>query len=444
LSAHEVSFDGIVGLTHNYSGLSLGNLASQRNVHAVSNPRAAAQQGLRKMKLLHDLGVRQGVLPPHERPAIDILRKLGFTGRDDQVVRKAQDASPALLAACSSASSMWAANAATVCPSPDSRDGRVHFTPANLRSNFHRQIEAPMTARVLRAIFEDPDRFVHHAPLPLAKPFGDEGAANHTRLCVDYGEPGVQLFVYGKQAFDRRAPAPTRYPARQTLEASQAVGRLHELDEKRTVFAQQEPSAIDAGAFHNDVIAVGNQNVLFFHANAFHDPMGTKRKLREAFGEGLHLVEVASNDIPIEEAISSYLFNSQLITLPTGKMALVVPTECRESTRVWGYLKRLAEEDPLIGQLEAVDVRQSMANGGGPACLRLRVVLTEKEIEHVSGSVMLDDDLFQRLQVWVDEHYRDRLTEADLGDPHLLDESRKALDELTQMLKLGSLYRFQR
>ncbi len=442
--AHEVNFDGIVGLTHNYSGLSLGNLASQRNVHAVSNPRAAAQQGLRKMKLLHDLGVRQGVLPPHERPAIVILRKLGFAGRDDQVVRKAHNASPALLAACSSASSMWAANAATVCPSPDSRDGRVHFTPANLRSNFHRQIEAPMTARVLRAIFEDPDRFVHHAPLPLAKPFGDEGAANHARLCRSHGDRGVQLFVYGRHAFDPRAPAPTRYPARQTLEASQAVGRLHELDEKRTVFAQQEPSAIDAGAFHNDVIAVGNQNVLFFHANAFHDPMGTKRKLREAFGEGLHLVEVASNDIPIEEAISSYLFNSQLITLPTGKMALVVPTECRESTRVWGYLKRLAEEDPLIGQLEAVDVRQSMANGGGPACLRLRVVLTEKDIKHVSGSVMLHDDLFQRLQVWVDEHYRDRLTEADLGDPHLLDESRKALDELTQMLKLGSLYRFQR
>lgn len=301
-----------------------------------------------------------------------------------------------------------------------------------------------MTARVLRAIFEDPDRFVHHAPLPLAKPFGDEGAANHTRLSRSHGDRGVQLFVYGRHAFDPRAPAPTRYPARQTLEASQAVGRLHELDEKRTVFAQQEPSAIDAGAFHNDVIAVGNQNVLFFHANAFQDPMGTKRKLREAFGEGLHLVEVAPKHIPIEEAISSYLFNSQLITLPTGKMALVVPTECRESTRVWGYLKRLAEEDPFIGQLEAVDVRQSMANGGGPACLRLRVVLTEKDIKHVSGSVMLDDDLFQRLQVWVDEHYRDHLTEADLGDPHLLDESRKALDELTQMLKLGSLYRFQR
>ena len=301
-----------------------------------------------------------------------------------------------------------------------------------------------MTACVLRTIFDDPERFVHHPPLPLAEPFGDEGAANHTRLCQRYGDPGVQLFVYGKRAFDRDAPAPTRYRARQTLEASQAVSRLHELDEGRTVFAQQEPSAIDAGVFHNDVIAVGNQNVFFFHANAFLDPMRMKRELQEAFGPGLHLIEVASDDIPIEDAISSYLFNSQLITLPTGKMALVVPEECRESTRVWSYLRRLVEEDLFIGRVEVVDVRQSMENGGGPACLRLRVVLTEEEIRHVSGSVMLDEDLFQRLETWVDDHYRDHLTEADLGDPHLLDESRKALDELTQVLKLGSLYPFQR
>jgi len=444
LIAHEVNFDGIVGPTHNYSGLSLGNLASQKNVHAISNPKAAAKQGLRKMKLLHDLGVRQGLLPPHDRPAVDVLRKLGFTGRDDQVLRKAKQASPTLLAACSSASSMWAANAATVCPSSDSRDGKTHFTPANLRSHFHRQIEAPTTARVLRAIFGDPERFVHHPPLPLAEPFGDEGAANHTRLCRSHGDAGVQLFVYGKQAFDPRAPAPTRYPARQTLEASQAVSRLHELDESRMVFAQQEPTAIDAGVFHNDVIAVGNQNVFFFHAKAFLDPKRTKRELENAFGGGLHLIEVASTDIPIEEVISSYLFNSQLVTLPTGGMALVVPTECKESTRVRGYLERLIEEDPFIRQVEVVDLRQSMENGGGPACLRLQVVLTDEELQDISGSVMFDDDLLEKLEAWVDEHYRDRLGEADLGDLHLLDESRKALDELTQMLKLGSLYRFQR
>lgn len=444
MTALEVNFDGIVGPTHNYSGLSRGNLASQRNVHAISNPKDAAKQGLRKMKLLHDLGVRQGVLPPHDRPAITVLRKLGFTGRDDQVLRKAQQASPALLAACSSASSMWAANAATVCPSPDSRDGKVHFTPANLRSHFHRQIEAPTTARVLRTIFADPERFVHHPPLPLAEPLGDEGAANHTRLCHSHGDPGVQLFVYGKRAFDPGAPAPTRYPARQTLEASQAVSRLHELDEGRTVFAQQEPSAIDAGVFHNDVIAVGSQNVFFFHADAFLHPKRVKRELQEAFGPGLHLVEVASEDIPIEEAIASYLFNSQLVTLRSGKMALVVPKECKESTRVWGYLEGLVGEDPFIRRIEVVDVRQSMENGGGPACLRLRAVLTEEEMQRVSGSVMFGDDLFQKLEAWVDKHYRDRLTKADLGDPHLLGESRKALDELTQMLELGSLYPFQR
>jgi succinylarginine dihydrolase len=442
--AYEVNFDGIVGPTHNYSGLARGNLASQRNIHAPSNPKAAAKQGLRKMKLLHDLGVQQAVLPPQDRPAVDVLRQLGFTGRDNEVIRKASQASPELLAVCSSASSMWAANAATVCPSPDSRDGKAHFTPANLRSHFHRQIEAPTTAHVLRTIFADPERFVHHSPLPAAEPFGDEGAANHTRLCRSHGDRGVQLFVYGKNALDPGTPAPMRYRARQTLEASRAVSRLHELDERRTVFAQQAPFAIDAGVFHNDVIAVGNQHVFFFHANAFLDPRRMKRELQEAFGPGLHLIEVSPEDIPIEGAIATYLFNSQLVTLPTGKMALIVPKECAESTRVSSYLERLAEEDPFIERVEIADVRQSMQNGGGPACLRLRVVLTEDEIQRVCGSVMFDDLLFEKLDAWIDEHYRDRLSEADLSDPHLLDESRTALDALTQILKLGPLYRFQR
>ncbi len=442
--AHEVNFDGIVGPTHNYSGLARGNLASQRNVHAPSNPKAAAKQGLRKMKLLHDLGVPQAILPPQDRPAVDILRQLGFTGRDDEVIRKANQASPELLAACSSASSMWAANAATICPSPDSRDGKVHFTPANLRSHFHRQIEVPTTAHVLRTIFADPERFVHHSPLPTVGPLGDEGAANHTRLCRTHGDRGVQLFVYGRSAFDSDAPAPTRYRARQTDEASKAVSRLHELDGRYTVFAQQAPSAIDAGVFHNDVIAVGNQNVFVFHASAFLDPRRMERELHQSFGPGLHLIEVSPADIPIEEAIATYLFNSQLVTLPNGMLALVVPKECEESTRVSSYLERLVEEDPFIERVQIADVRQSMQNGGGPACLRLRVVLTEDELEHVSGSVMFEDPSFKKLEAWVDEHYRDRLTDADLADPNLLDESRRALDELTQILKLGSLYRFQR
>jgi len=444
LKAREVNFDGLVGPTHNYSGLAVGNLASQRNIHGVSNPRAAAKQGLRKMKLLHDLGVPQGVLPPHDRPALDALRQLGFTGRDEDVLRSARQHDFELLAACCSASSMWAANAATVCPSADSADGKVHFTPANLRSNFHRAIEAATTARVLKALFNAPDRFVHHAPLPATEMFGDEGAANHTRFCSDYGNSGLHLFVYGKSTFDRNTVTSARYPARQTLKASRAVARLHGLGSERLVFAQQSPSAVDAGVFHNDVIAVGNQNVFLFHEQAFLHQAKLRREIESKAGWELHLIEVAAADITLEDAVASYLFNSQLVTLPNGRMALILPRECKDSVPIWGYLQKLVEDHDMLERIEVVDVRQSMKNGGGPACLRLRIVLTDDEIGSINRFILFDDDLFRRLNAWIDQHYRDQLQEADLGDPCLLEESRAALDELTQILGLGSVYSFQR
>lgn len=444
MKAQEVNFDGLVGPTHNYSGLAAGNLASQSSVHAASNPKAAAKQGLRKIKFLHDLGVPQGVFPPQERPAVDVLRRLGFTGRDEYVLRSAHLHDPELLAACCSASSMWAANAATVCPSADSADGKVHFTPANLRSNFHRAIEARTTARVLKSIFEDPKRFVHHSPLPAVELFGDEGAANHTRLCAEYGDLGLHLFVYGKRALDRSVSAPGRYPARQSLEASQAVARLHHLDAARVLFAQQSPSAIDAGVFHNDVIAVGNQHVLIFHEQAFLHQEELKRGLESEFGPGLHLIEVAAADITLEESVATYLFNSQLVTLGTGEMVLIVPQECKDTPRVWAYLQQLLADRPMIERLEVINVRQSMKNGGGPACLRLRVVLTDDEVQSMNSAALIDDDLLERLSAWIDRHYRDRVRTTDLADPLLLDESRAALDELTQLLGLGSIYPFQR
>jgi len=360
------------------------------------------------------------------------------------VLRSAQLHDLKLFAACCSASSMWAANAATVCPSADSADRKVHFTPANLRSNFHRTIEASTTARVLKALFNDPDRFVHHAPLPAAEIFGDEGAANHTRFCSRYGDPGIHLFVYGKSTVDGNTGAPARYPARQTLEASRAVARLHGLDSKRLVFAQQSPFAIDAGVFHSDVIAVGNQNVFLFHQQAFVHQEELRHEIESKAGSELHLIEVAAADITLEDAVATYLFNSQLVTLPSGKMALIVPQECRDLMPIWAYLQTLVGDHEVIERIEVVDVRQSMENGGGPACLRLRIVLTDDEIGSINRFTLFDDDLFQRLNAWIDRHYRDQLHEADLGDPRLLEESRTALDERTQFLRLGSLYSFQR
>ena len=442
----EANFDGLAGPTHNYAGLSFGNVASQRNENAVANPRAAARQGLRKMKRLADLGFAQGVLPPHERPSIALLRELGFRGDDAGVVAQAARDAPELLAAASSASAMWSANAATVSPSADTPDARVHFTPANLCSKLHRAIEHDATRRALAAIFADPARFVVHAALPGTPALGDEGAANHTRLCADYGAPGVELFVYGRSEF-RSGPQPRRYPARQTFEASRALAQRHGLPDDAVVFARQNPDAIDAGVFHNDVIALGDRGTLFCHRRAFVDQPAVYDALRArlaARGGALDVIEVSDADLSLDDAVSSYLFNSQLLSRADGSQLLVVPLECREHPRVAAYLDALVAARGPIAEVLAVDLRESMKNGGGPACLRLRVVLTDAERAAVAPGVWLDDALYARLDAWIGRHYRDRLAPADLADPHLLDESRAALDELTQLLGLGALYDFQR
>jgi len=443
----EYNFDGLVGPTHNYSGLSFGNIASKNNQGAVANPKVAALQGLAKMKALHDRGFKQGVLAPHERPCIITLRALGFAGSDAEIIRTAAKQAPLLLSGASSASPMWAANAGTVSPSANSHDGRVHFTVANLNNKFHRSIEHATTGRILRAMFASDAHFSHHPALPSCPQMGDEGAANHTRFSSIYGEVGVEFFVYGASGFDLQAQAPKRFPARQTREASQAVARLHGLAEARTVFAQQHPDVIDAGVFHNDVIAVGNGNVLFCHEQAFLNQASVYAELRAKFAAStsavFHIVEVSTAEVSVADAVSSYLFNSQLLTRADGQMALVIPEECRAHAGVWAYLQKLLTLDTPIKELLAFDLRESMRNGGGPACLRLRVELNQQEAAMVNPAVLMSDTLFAQLNTWVESHYRDRLAEADLADPQLLNECRTALDELTEILKLGKVYPFQ-
>ncbi|WP_189444137.1 N-succinylarginine dihydrolase [Salinicola rhizosphaerae] len=440
----EVNFDGLVGPTHNYAGLALGNVASMRHGGLESNPREAALQGLAKMKSLMDAGYAQGVLPPQQRPDLGALRELGFAGSDAEVLKRAAADAPRILRAVCSASSMWTANAATVTPSVDAPDGRVHFTPANLQSSFHRYLEPRTTSRVLAAIFEDARHFAHHPALPATPAFSDEGAANHTRLAADHGDPGVHLYVYGRQAFGGER-APQRYPARQTREASQAVARQHGLSDAQTVFAQQHPDAIDAGVFHNDVIAVGNGPVLLYHDMAFLDEEKTLDALRWKMATPLIPVRVPSEAIPLEDAVSTYLFNSQLLSNPDGSMTLVVPGECQENEDVWRVIQDLllAGNNP-IAEIVVKDVKQSMRNGGGPACLRLRVPLSAQERHSLGGRVLLDDALHADLTRWVERHYRDRLSPNDLADPQLADETLSALDELTRLLGIGSVYPFQR
>ncbi|MFS1439088.1 N-succinylarginine dihydrolase [Shewanella sp. 10N.286.48.A6] len=440
----EANFDGLVGPTHNYAGLSFGNVASYSNAAQASNPKAAAKQGLQKAKSLADLGMIQGVLAPQERPDLYSLRRMGFAGSDAEVLTQAAKQAPALLNACCSASSMWTANAATVSPSADSRDGKVHFTPANLVDKLHRSIEPITTANILKATFKDERFFKHHQHLPEHASFGDEGAANHTRLCGDYGHAGVELFVYGQEATNPNAVKPTKYPARQTLEASQAVARLHQIDDESCVFIQQNPDVIDQGVFHNDVISVGNQNVLFYHEQAFLNTDAKFEEIRHKMNTEVHFIKVATSQVSINDAVKSYLFNTQIITLPNGEMAIIAPTNCQENPAVHAYLNELLTLGTPIKHVKYFDVKQSMQNGGGPACLRLRVAMSELEISAVNQNTLMNDALFSRLNLWVDKHYRDSLVVADLADPQLIIESRTALDELTQILKLGSVYQFQK
>ena len=436
--AHEVNFDGLIGPTHNYHALSWGNLASTTNLGEPSRPKAAALQGLDKMKRLHDLGVRQAVLPPQMRPCLAPLRQLGFAGSDGDVLQRARDEAPELLAACYSASAMWAANSATVTPSADSADGKVQFTPANLISKFHRALEVESTAAMLRAIFADGAHFRHHEPLPGADFFGDEGAANHTRLCGEYGGPGLHLFVYGRDALTP-GRLPQTYPARQTRQASEAVRRQHGLSHGQTLFAQQNPAVIDAGVFHNDVIATGNRDVFLYHERAYVDTPAVITRLGEAFaamtGKPLRLLAVTEREIPLELAVNSYLFNSQIVQAADGRTILIAPAECRHLPRVCAYLDDLlARPHCPFDAVEFVEVNQSMRNGGGPACLRLRVVLTAEQLRSLRGNVLLTDELFEQLRTVIQHTYPETIAFADLANSNFVRHCQAAVAQIHALL----------
>lgn len=434
----EVNFDGLIGPSHNYGGMSDGNLASQNNAGDVSNPREAALQGLEKMRLLVRAGFVQGVLPPLDRPNLSFLLDAGFTGSDADIIEAAGKREPKLLKAAYSASSMWTANAATISPSADTEDCRLHMSAANLSSMLHRSLEHPETVSTLAAIFENEERFSVHGALPMHSDFSDEGAANHVRLCAEHQGEGVELFVYGREAGE----SVDGFPARQTRLASESVTRAHRLKDARTVFARQSAAAINAGAFHNDVVCVGTLDTLFFHEHAFEDTHQTLADLRRA-SEGLFELKpvmVPDAEVPLEDAIRSYLFNSQLLQWPgEDRLVLLAPTETEDTESARAFCERMVSGNGPIGRVQYVDVRQSMRNGGGPACLRLRVVMTPEERAACLQDVLLDEPKIDALQDIVRATYRDRLSTADLADPAFATECFTAREKLLKALGLQGL-----
>ncbi len=416
----EINFDGLVGPSHNYAGLSLGNLASASHAGEASYPRAAALQGIAKMRHNMGLGLVQGLFAPLPRPNPVLLDALGLNAIDE-----GDPAQRRLRAAAWSASSMWTANAATVSPAPDTADGRCHLTAANLVTMPHRSQEWPDTVRQLRLAFADTAHFAVHDAVPAC--FGDEGAANHMRMCVAHDAPGLELFVYGRTG--------GAFPARQHEQASRAVARLHGLDPARCLFIEQSGEAIAAGAFHNDVVAVANERVLFTHEQAFADPEGTYAAIRTKLPQA-EIVVVPASAVSLADAIQSYLFNAQLLTLPTGEMGLVIPLEAWEMSSVRSWLDGMLASNGPIRRVLPVDVRQSMANGGGPACLRLRVVADPATID---PRFLLDEAKAALVERVVAAHWPEQIDPADLGSPALAESVITARAALLNALNLGEL-----
>ncbi|HET6537789.1 MAG TPA: N-succinylarginine dihydrolase [Sphingopyxis sp.] len=411
----EINFDGIIGPSHNYAGLSPGNLASAHHAGRTAHPRAAALQGVEKMRHNLHLGLAQGFFMPLDRPHESWLAMLGCTSQSAELHLRAQ---------AMSASAMWAANAATVSPAADTGDGRCHITIANLLTMPHRSHEWPGTLAQLQLAFAHA-AFAVHPPIPA--PFGDEGAANHMRLCRDHADPGVEIFVYGLSG--------GTFPARQNLEASKAIARRHRLSPARTLFLRQSDAAIAAGAFHNDVVAVANQHILLTHEQAFHTKEQAYDRIRSAF-PAVEIIEIPASALSLADAIASYIFNAQLISLPQGGMALVLPTEAMNNQAARHWLEAHVRTNGPITQLLPVDVRQSMANGGGPACLRLRVVADPATVD---PRFLADDAKLDRIAAIIAAHWPTEIAPDDLGRASLLTQVQQARTALLDAMMLREL-----
>jgi len=424
---------GLPGPSHFFGGLSPGNIASLAHAGQRSHPRAAAQQCVTLMRQVVALGRPVLLLPPLPRPDFNFLAACGFSGELREVVIRAHIEAPRLLQMAWSSAAMWTANLGTVAPGTDS-DGITRLVLANCAATAHRSREAELRLPQLQALFATVPRLRIEAAIPGLVALGDEGAANHTRLCVaaapGYAGPatGVHLFVHGTAAGLSPERLPQHFPARQTLAASMAVARRLDIPAPLCLHARQHPSAIDAGAFHHDVIGVGDGHRLLLHQHALVDQDRVLLQLRMLV-PGLEIAEISAEELSLTEAVGSYLFNSLLL----GD-CLVAPQQCRTGKPA-AVIERLLARG-FIRQVDFVAVDESMANGGGPACLRLRLPLDTQQWAAVPAGMRMDPAQLDVLAAWIDRHYRSDVTLEDLADSDLPGEHACALADLSHLLAL--------
>ncbi len=430
----EINIDGIVGPTHHFGGLGVGNIASLEHQQQRSRPRQAALEGLQKAWLVASMGVPQYVFLPPVRPRLEWLRQLGFHGALESQLTESRVSAPRVLSTAFSSAFMWVANAATITAACDSTDGQLHCTPANLISSWHRASEAQERAPQFESLLAKIASKRIHLPLPSIMPLRDEGAANHMRLCDASGRYGFNLFVYGVDEDVLAGTQPGRFVARHTKAASQAIARRHRLQPDCTFFIQQHPRAIDAGAFHNDVVATSCDHMLLHHEFAFVDAASELRRLESAFERTCKMpllrIQVNETELPLADAVRSYFFNSQIvkpnrdgIEPSNARYVLICPHHCQQVQTAAKLIERLlANDDIPIDEVRFVQLSESMANGGGPACLRLRMMLEESDMSLLNSKMQLTEPLFERLSAAVDRYYPAVLSADDFCNPMFVAE----------------------
>jgi succinylarginine dihydrolase len=423
----EVQVDRLVGPTHHFGGLGVGNIASLQHAGEVSHPASAALQGLDKMRLVASFGVPQVVLPPQPRPDLSLLRALGFNGSDAEILKSAFEQSPEQFSAAMSCSAMWTANAGTVTPAIDSRSNTTNLFIANLVSSLHRAIEPSQTIADLRQAL--PAQIHVHEPLPGGTAMRDEGAANHMRLGTSENQAGIHLFVYGDGD-----PKPNRFWPRQTLAASQAISRRHQIAPENTFFCKQHPLAIDAGAFHNDVVALSHGNLLIHHELAFATDNSTWLEVEHRFqaitGAELKRIEISSASLSLEAAVSTYLFNSQIV-MPeqSSRPVILCPMQVREHAETRKLVKEWCQRG-LFREACYVPLDQSMRGGGGPACLRLRVPLPEDQLSTIPAASRWTEELDDQLRAIIRQYYPAQLTLSDLANGAFAEQNQLAYEQI--------------
>lgn len=434
----DAQIDRIVGPTHHFGGLGVGNVASQNHAGQISNPRAAALQGLDKMRLVAGLGVPQLILPPQPRPDFTLLKALGFSGSPAEMLKSALSEDPVILSAAASCSAMWTANAATVTPSCDTDAGCPVLTVANLSASLHRSIESTHTLKDIASLFRS--GFDVRPALPGGAPMRDEGAANHMRLSGSDGKSGLNVFVYGDGP-----PEPQCHWPRQTKAAGQAIARSHGLQESDVFHFKQHPKAIDAGAFHNDVVAMSHQDLLIHHELAFapesyQEIERLERRFENVIQKPLRILTITSNELKLDDAIKTYFFNSQIVTASQSgntKWTILCPVQVQQNPVTHELVNRLCAEQ-IFHAVHFVDLGQSMDGGGGPACLRLRVPLSEQEFGHLATSALWTESRDSDLRAIIKERYPSELKIADLADIEICQKALETQEVIAQCLRQDS------